>query len=248
MKQISLTIDPTTNMIHRDYVTGFGLHGLFFHALRLADPYEAERLHGENAPKPFVIRPKYKQNRLTTIQFNALETKTSQLLENVWQAIYETEYLLRLGRHPLQFDSFTSTQFNPTTNLMPNGIAKLRFVTPTVFRQGTGYLPLPIPANIFQRPFHVWQKYGTTHPLPADWLAWCERNVFVKRHQIKTVQMPLNRHLSSYGFVGDVTLGVASKEQANQTYVCGFSMLVQLAAYCGVGYRTTMGMGAVELA
>ena len=99
--------------------------------------------------------------------------------------------------------------------------------------------------NVFRRPLQVWQCYAPmVLSIPADWLAWCEREVFVVEHDIQTATVSLSHSQSFTGFTGEVTFRV---HQGETNYLRVWQALGALAAFCGVGYKTTMGMGAVEV-
>ena len=76
-----------------------------------------------------------------------------------------------------------------------------------------------------------------------EWLLWCERDVFVFEHRIESVAIGLNKVKRFRGFVGEVIYKANGK---NQGYLQIWQALGTLAAFCGVGHKTTMGMGAVE--
>lgn len=128
----------------------------------------------------------------------------------------------------------------------------LEFLTPTSFSQRQGELLLPIPYNVFKRPFEVWQDYAPeAYQLPTDWLEWCEKNVFVTRHEVRSVQKNINKHKRFAGFVGkarfEVRVPREMDEQHRRLYCSVFNALGQFATFSGIGRKTTMGMGAVEL-
>jgi CRISPR-associated endoribonuclease Cas6 len=79
--------------------------------------------------------------------------------------------------------------------------------------------------------------------IPADWLEWCERDVFVVEHHIQTAVVSITRSESFVGFTGQVSFRAY---QGQEQYLRVWQALGTLAAVCGVGHKTTMGMGAVE--
>jgi len=78
--------------------------------------------------------------------------------------------------------------------------------------------------------------------LPDGWLDWCTRDVFVTDHRIETVTVSIDQKERFTGFVGDVWF---EAHQGEDIYLCAWPALTDLAAFCGVGHKTTMGMGAV---
>jgi CRISPR-associated endoribonuclease Cas6 len=98
---------------------------------------------------------------------------------------------------------------------------------------------------VFQTPFRAWNAFAPKRLLiPSDWRDWCEDDVFVVGHQIQTAAVTISpREPPFAGFVGEVWFEARSDALL---YLSLFQGLAQLAAFSGVGHKTTMGMGAVE--
>ena len=105
----------------------------------------------------------------------------------------------------------------------------------TIWRRwGPRFIGAGVDYNIFR------QLKGEIH----DWLDWCRQEVFITRHHIETVTVDISKRESFTGFVGEVWLDAYRGDEAD---LCAWQALADLAAFCGVGHKTTMGMGAVEL-
>ncbi|MEZ4518740.1 MAG: CRISPR system precrRNA processing endoribonuclease RAMP protein Cas6 [Chloroflexota bacterium] len=120
----------------------------------------------------------------------------------------------------------------------------MEFLSPTTFRQGPGHLPLPVPYNVFYWPWRVWQAYAPPADLPDDWLDWCRDEVFVTDHRLETAPVRIAGQSELKGFVGWARFEThkGTREQLRLLHA-----LAQLAVYTGVGYKTTMGLGAVAV-
>jgi CRISPR-associated endoribonuclease Cas6 len=127
----------------------------------------------------------------------------------------------------------------------PKNYMKFRFLAPTSFKQGPDCLLLPLPKNVFYHPLRVWNSFAPKmiHIAP-DWLDWCTKNVFVEEHQIKTSVALINRKSQFKGFIGNVTFHARSQENDNLII---WQALGRLATFSGIGRKTTMGMGVVEI-
>lgn len=109
---------------------------------------------------------------------------------------------------------------------------------------GPSHLPLPVPCNVLSRPWRLWQAYAPPTALPDDWLDWCQQGLFVTDVNIHTVPICITRTDTLSGFVGRARFKTnkGTREQLSLLHA-----LAHLATYTGVGYKTTMGMGAVDL-
>lgn len=230
-------------------ITGSGLHGLLFKTVLSAyNSHETDWLHNHQTPKPFALAPLYGAERqMTGLRLAALNGRTADLMRHAWEQTAVQQQPLALGRQQFQATAVAVQPERSFTQLLqqakPHAWQKLTFNTPCTFRQGPGALPLPLPYNIYQRPVQVWQQYAPPSlRLPADWLEWCAKHVFVVRHNIRTVPMPIGQRRKMSGFVGQVRLEALHKDD---TYLRLWHALTQLLHHCGTGYKTTMGFGAV---
>jgi CRISPR-associated endoribonuclease Cas6 len=250
IQQMRVTFEPQAadRPLDRRQITGSGLHGLLFRTVFPAQSAaEADWLHGHEAPKPYALMPLYApDNGLTGLQLSMLTNRAADLVVPAWQRAAEQGQPLALGKQVFQVAqvavdgrwAFTDLLENP-----PQPEMTLRFVTPTRFRQGPGSLPLPLPRNVFYRPWQVWQRFAPASlQLPPDWLDWCQANVFVRRHRIQTATTRIRGREQFTGFVGRVEFEALD---GDDTYLRLWQALGQLIRHCGTGHKTTMGMGAV---
>lgn len=233
-------------------VTARGLHGVLYHVLQQVDPQEASWLHGHASPKPYSLSPYYTQDgRLAGLRLAAVTEKTAQLFIQGWKGAQQRGERLQLGRQTFRvrgLEHAPGPTFADLAHSHPDDTLALRFLSPTTFRQGPGTLPLPMPGNVFSWPYRVWCAFAPeVLALPPDWPDWCSQNVFVTAHRIETASIALDRQVTLAGFVGDVIFTAHHDGRKDEvSYRHAWQALGQLAAFCGVGYKTTMGMGAVE--
>jgi CRISPR-associated endoribonuclease Cas6 len=80
--------------------------------------------------------------------------------------------------------------------------------------------------------------------LSDAWLDWCEQAVFVTNHRIETATIAISQQEQFTGFVGEVHFRA---HNGPDSCLRVWQAMAQLATFCGVGHKTTMGMGAVEI-
>lgn len=237
-------------LLGRD-VTARGLHGVLYTVLRNYDPQGANWLHRHRSPKPYNLTPYYdtESGTLAGIRLGAMTDDAADLLYHAWEEARVSGCELALGRQPFLVSRVTMvpvTTFELLSGSTPAATLGLRFLSPTAFKQGPGHLPLPLPYNVFQTPYRAWNAFAPHRLLiPSDWCDWCADDVFVAEHHIQTAAVTINHREPPFvGFVGEVWFEARSDALL---YLSLFQGLGQLAAFSGVGHKTTMGMGAVEL-
>lgn len=267
---IAVRFAPDEQPIDAEQVTMRGLHGLLFGVvLEEKDPQRAQWLHTHQSPKPFSMAPYFVMENdrgyLAGVRYAVLTEDAASFIFEAWRRLYHSRQRLTLGR----YQTFTVAHvecihvgsYADMARLEPRREMTLSFLSPTAFKQGPGSLPLPLPVNVFRWPLRVWQSYApmVLLAIPDDWLAWCERNVFVVEHAIQTGTVAITRQERFTGFTGQVTFAAydgtahSTRSELALTGVKGrahylrvWQALGALAAFSGVGHKTTMGMGAVE--
>lgn len=248
MHRITLSFTP----INGRHVTALGLQGLLFNVLRHHDIKEATWLHGHPAPKPFALIPLYSEaGELAGLRLSVISERAAHLIQGGWQRAWSEGRPLRLGYQEFRVGDMSveaAPSFAQLASLPPVRQVALSFLSPTAFKQGPGSLPLPVPGNVFSWPVKVWQSFAPPLlTLPADWLDWCAQDVFVVQHQIQTVTVNVSRNETFTGFVGEVQFRAENRHPQSELYLHAWQGLAGLAAFSGVGRKTTMGMGAVEI-
>jgi len=229
-------------------VTASQLHGLLFRTLLPAvSSAETTWLHEHPSPKPFSLAPvTEKSGSLTGLRVVSFNEQAAALFLAGAERAQEASEPIRLGNYLIELTKLHQDNPVPFVNLLklrPRQSLTLHFLTPTAFKRGPRRLHLPIPLNIFDRPAAMWHIYAPQAlQLPADWLDWCEANVYAMEHHIHTARLPINARGMFTGFVGKVRF---VSTDTNETYLRLWQSLGRLASYCGVGSKTTMGMGVV---
>lgn len=248
MQHITYHFAPLDGPLDGRTIHAKGLHGLLFNITGQADREVSDWLHKHRTPRPFTLVPLYtEQGRLAGIRLSALTEETAALFQRTGEWFCKTERPCHLGGQEFIISESRSTpgpNWQQLAMMEPGKQVGLRFVSPTSFRQGPGHLPLPLPGNVFSSPIRIWQAFAPPMMmLPDGWLDWCKRDVFITQHNIETVQVHISRQDRFTGFVGEVWYEAYRGSEMN---LRAWQALTELATFCGVGHKATMGMGAVE--
>ncbi len=248
MNYITINFESLKECLDGTQVTALGLYGLLLNVLKKYDSKEADWLHAHPFPKPFTLVPLFADHdTLHGLRLASMTERVSNLLTNAWTWVKDVQILLELGDQRFTVKNVAYSpdfHWEQLVSLPPSNVLALRFLSPTAFKQGPGHLPLPLPINVFHRPVCVWQSYAPTElTFPDNWLAWCGQNVFVKEYKIETIEVQVRKRELFTGFVGDVLFIALDK---NIIHLQAWQALGQLVAFCGVGHKTTMGMGIAE--
>jgi CRISPR-associated endoribonuclease Cas6 len=247
MHHVLLTFTPLGKPLDGRFITARGLHGLLFDSLKHVDLEEAVWLHDHAAPKPFSLVPLYSnEGYLVGMRLATITDRATLLFMRAWEWARDTERPLRLGKQAFTVSTVECVPgpgWLALARTPPESRVHFRFLSPTAFKQGPGSLPLPVPVNVFSWPMRVWQAFAPPSTLPEGWLDWCEREVFVVAHDIETVRVTISRPDDFTGFVGEVHFAA---HQGSSPELSAWQALSNLAAFSGIGHKTTMGMGAVE--
>ena len=258
LHQLAIRLSGTHGAVCGRQVTPSGLHGVFYDVIKRVDPDAATRLHEHWAPKPYTIAPAHydkRQRQLAGLLISTLNEETALVVLEAFKAAYEQQTELHIGRQ-LCFVSdlsfLDSSSFELLSHSDPCERFDLQFLTPTAWKAGHGAVIVPSPHRIFARPYEVWQTFSAEkYRLPNDWLDWCERNVFITEHETRSVKHNINYKKKFKGFVGYVQLTAKIRrdadEQQTRLYLSVLHGLARFLTYSGVGQKTTMGMGCVEL-
>ncbi|MEA5573556.1 CRISPR system precrRNA processing endoribonuclease RAMP protein Cas6 [Calothrix sp. UHCC 0171] len=131
-----------------------------------------------------------------------------------------------------QTTSFEKIAQSPTQNTID-----LRFLTPTSFKQAKNVQPFPLPELVFNGLLRRWNLFAP-EALKFPKIEW---NGMVSAYDLKTYAMKMEGG-AEIGAEGLVKYKFADSEQARIA-----TTLAQFASYAGVGRKTAMGMGQVEI-
>jgi CRISPR-associated endoribonuclease Cas6 len=159
-----------------------------------------------------------------------------------FQSLVERVRALRLSRIEhlqLEFDSLTT---------FSRGSTKQK-------EAGNHYARLPLPAYVFPSLAKRWAELA-----PPEYVGWVQRErieeytsneaIFITDYDLKVHSVKFTTHTQP-GFVGTCTYALYGPDDpptdsAPLTVRQQIFLLAQLAFYCGVGYKTAMGMGQIR--
>ena len=116
----------------------------------------------------------------------------------------------------------------------------LQFTTPTAFSQQQVYLPLPVPALMFQSWLMRWNEFGPVYLGSDELIAYLSQAIALSRHKLSTRSFQVHRSSIS-GFVGDVTL--KTRTRADPLLANVAHLLIRYGEFAGTGIKTRLGMG-----
>jgi CRISPR-associated endoribonuclease Cas6 len=234
--------------IHSTGLSAFEILGVLFNIIGKYDSNQADWLHNHPHPKPFSVNPIYTdEGILVGMRINSFFDKVNDLLSISLKSAQEQKelFFLKDAEFSLELQPI-STKYDwiDLQSALPKQKVTLRFHSPTCFRKGSAIMPLPIPHNVFDRPFRIWQKFAPRYlNIEPELLAWVDKHVTVTALNIQTAQFILTNKLFIKGFIGDVAFHAKKGPKEN---LVAFQSLANLSVFSGVGYKTTMGMGIVE--
>ena len=125
----------------------------------------------------------------------------------------------------------------------PVSTIRLRFMSPTSFRRDRDQVFLPIPELIFNSLLSRWNAFSP-HKLPES-LAGRIKEIRLAKFKSLSSSLVTFSSYRIIGFTGEV--GFIIPRGTPQEFAEMLDSLSRFAYYSGVGYKTTMGMGTVEL-
>lgn len=249
--QFTLSFTPVAAAapLQRHSIYMSSLHGWLFQTVLPAfSQTEADWLHTHPAPKPFSLAPIISdEGEINGLRVTVWDERAAAALSGAWQQAITSNKTFQLGGYPFVIGQVKTARPVEFVTLLDKARSfsrmRLQFMTPTAFHQGPVRLHLPLPGNVFERPYLIWNSYAPpTIKAPATWPAWCVADVMASHHRIQTEQLQLNQKARFTGFIGFVEFETRSRDE---TALRIWQALGRLASYCGVGYKTTMGMGSV---
>ena len=119
----------------------------------------------------------------------------------------------------------------------------IKFLTPTSFKSGNKVNLLPEPKLIFKSLIRKWQKFSD-FKIEIDLREVIEEEVVISGYELKTEKVETNSMGWFTGFVGKVYLDFLSKDEEVLKWL---NTLIDFGEYCGVGRKTTMGFGKIQV-
>ncbi len=252
------------------YLTGRHLHALFLTLVSSVDSTLGDRLHDSTADKAFTLSPlqinspllkggkggsKLQHSHQQPIpagtpcwwRISLLDDTLFSKLTQLWLNLNPNRPW-HLGPADLYITSIQGTpqSIQPWANASTyaqlyeeaserNSSINLTFSTPTAFRQGQYDTTLPTRESVFNSLLSRWNKYSG-----IEFTQIAIESIFPSFVNIHTEILADSRS-KFIGILGEVTykiLGAVEPIQIKQ-----LNALADFALYCGVGRKTTMGMG-----
>jgi CRISPR-associated endoribonuclease Cas6 len=217
---------------------GRAIHAQFFHWLSLADSHLAEKLHQEKSlPVTLVIKPspfpRQIYLRISLLQKELLSPLLWGLSKDLGQDFLLTNIPCHLGE---SWRIIHSNNFQSLSEVNPQKIIQLQFLSPTSFKQGDKIQPFPLPELVFESLRRRWNYFAPEH-LHFSEIEW---QGFTCAYELKTHALKM-KGSPEIGTTGWVRYEFPSEQASIAT------ILAHFASFAGVGRKTAMGMGQTQL-
>jgi len=118
-----------------------------------------------------------------------------------------------------------------------------RFVSPTAFRRGKRNLLFPEAYNVFNSVYRKWRAFGGREMKGITKLD-LNNYIYVNRYKLNTVTFDVKNTIVT-GFIGEC--GYIFSNEADKSFIKNLTLLADFSNYTGVGIKTALGMGNVEV-
>lgn len=115
----------------------------------------------------------------------------------------------------------------------------VKLLTPALFHQGHFESPLPTPEAIFHGLRKCWNRYSGLVFAPD-----IVTPIMTKTFSLKTVPLVLGNNETSVGCLGTIAFQISP--MADPLIVKRINALANFSCYCGIGHKTTLGLGLVR--
>jgi len=258
---ITLTLKAIGDIeLSANYTTA--LHAWFLHQVRDSNPQLSAYLHDGQSEKAFSLSPLNgnlepsanqliaKADSTYTWTISALNQSLCQWLKT-WYKLPPLTIDLYNGNFAINEIAIlqSATTYNNlwANSSYPQSKFTLAFLTPTCFRSKQHHLPLPIPSNIFHSYLRRWNDFAPEAFPQEEFLAWIEQVIYITNYNIICTNVAVAKQGYAIGFTGTVEFAVDLKVSKNSDFEKLLFALIELAPYCGTGYKTTFGLGQTKL-
>lgn len=205
------------------YSWGYALYSAFLDQLR---EEESNRVHEE-------------------VFFNQYVTPKEWVVSTEGDFIFQKEYFLHKYNKKIQLGEMTVTEVTEQ-ELADKFLVKepfqkrvrLRFLTPTTFKQNGDYVLFPTKDLIMQSLTNKWNEWAQKFVLED--VVW--DNCKISRYDLKSVNYNL-KGAKIPGFIGYVDLAFWGSESMIRLG----NMICEFGNYSGVGIKSTLGMGGTKI-
>jgi len=235
-------------------------YALFLDLLGQSSQVMADRLHRDDAHKPFTVSPLLGRfNRagagVAIVQGAEYGIRLTFLSDDIYAHFMDAA--CKAAERPLHLEAAVFGLQQVCFNYRQSPLCrmssyeelyygdradhslKLKFTSPTVFRSGgKRNILVPEPGLVFSSYLRKWQQFS---PLKyADSLAKSLRALNLAWHRLRTYRWHFNDYVET-GFEGECLFKIP--EDMDLSTVRAVNALANFAFYCGTGAKTTMGMG-----
>ena len=239
--------------------TGGYVRGFFLESVRKLYPGLAAELHESRGIKPYAIRPLRPINKRMNVTKGGWKIdKGDKLIFNIsiLSNAIESEILKaildvsNIAFKRIKFDvdeiSVKKETFSELSAKKFEGEIKLRFVTPTCFKDPNQSFPyiFPRPDKLLLNLLKIWNTYAPIeYKLEKDVIMDAALNsIIVREYELKTREVNIDVGAKIVGFKGQCTWIIIDDEAGGV-----ISPLLALSKYSNVGYGRTYGLGVIEV-
>ncbi|MBD2027013.1 CRISPR system precrRNA processing endoribonuclease RAMP protein Cas6 [Leptolyngbya sp. FACHB-711] len=216
---------------------GRAIHALCLDWIGLANESLATQLHqADSLPLTLTMRSisaKQMVLRIGLLQKDLLAPLLWGLSQHLGSEITLTDIPCRIGK---TIEILQTSSYEMLSQVSPQRMIDLQFLTPTSFKQGRAIQPFPLPDLVFGSLLRRWNAF-TPVELQFPQQAW---NGITAAYELKTYAMKMK------GGAEIGAQGWARYEFSNEAQAQIATVLAHFAQFSGVGRKTAMGMGLTK--
>ncbi|MCD7854562.1 MAG: CRISPR-associated endoribonuclease Cas6 [Clostridiales bacterium] len=239
--KIELLLDDSEHFINRN------MGSLFHGALMEMIPFEyAERLH-ENSLKPF-SQYTYFTNEGTVWHINCLNDECAEkinkaLIINTSSVfIRKKEHEFKILSKSLKSEAYKDFIENTYFSEVPENI-KVIFKTPAAFKISGRYIIYPDIELIYKNLINKFDGFSDEYSIyDEETLESLIQNSFISSYNLQSTVMHMEG-VKIPSFTGWINIKISKKTKLGALA----NLLLSFGEYSGIGIKTALGMGAVEI-
>lgn len=260
-----LTVAPTKTIFAQDYL-GRAVYAFLLQYLDGLDAELTQQLHDSQGPKPFtcssLVGGQRSDNR--TRQYTPdnpswfrITGLTAQLSNHLQRLADDPPKRLELDGHLFNVHAATTDpEMHPwagntsiealsspylLSKKYPDYRLRLHFASPTTFRSGGNYQPVPMAGWVFGSLLDRWNAFSPV-ALSSDARRFAEECVVLSRYRLRTRAVPY-KNIAQMGCIGDGYYSIVNRDRY---WASVMNLLADFAFFSGVGYQTTVGLGQTQ--
>lgn len=241
LSTLKLTLDDDT----LDYRQSSLFQGVLFEHI---DSDFVEKMHQQDLHpySQYIAR----QNDKTVWVLNTLTDEArEEMIRPLFHGEVDTVTLKQKGNREVHIVGRSLTDIDRKTLMegfyqaAPLKTIQIAFLTPTAFRQNGRYVILPDLRLIYQ---NLMMRYSASSShldmIDEDTLNEMVSDSYIHGYRLSSRAFPME-HRWIPGFTGNITIGFSGKSTVSQ-YI---RLLLRFGEYSGIGIKTGMGMGAIQV-